>query len=50
MALQSSVVRYTGGIITLLVSILTWQFSAELLQGLTDPDSSNYYNKVHNKL
>lgn len=43
---KSSVIRYTGGIITLLLSIITWQLSAELLQGLTDPDSPNYYEKV----
>ena len=35
---KSSVIRYIGGIITLLLSIITWQLSAELLQGLKKTD------------
>ena len=39
---------YVGGFLAIVVAVITWQLEAELVQGLQEPDSPNYYNKVSN--
>ena len=38
--------RYLGGLIAILLAVITWQLQAELLQGIESPSSENYYDKV----
>ena len=39
-------VRYMCGCVCLVVVVLSWVLEAELLQGLQEPGSSQYYNKA----
>lgn len=38
--------NYLGGSLAIGVYVLAWQLQAELLQGLSEPSSPNYYDKV----
>ena len=40
-------VRYTIGCVCLVLVVLSWVMEAELLQGLQEPGSSQYYNQVN---
>lgn len=40
--------HYIAGSLAIAVYVLAWQLQAELLQGLSEPSSPNYYDKVIN--